>query len=82
MKNVIQSFKLWCNKRYAVFMAFIFSLMTTPALTDDAVDFSTLTAQISWSSVITAVLGICSGVALLYMAISGAQKILHQIRKS
>lgn len=81
MKNVMQSLNLWCNKRYAVFMAFIFSLMATPAFADDAIDFSTLTAKISWSSVITSVLGIAAGVAGLYLALSGAKHILNQIKR-
>ena len=45
------------------------------------IDFTVLTTQIDWQSVITAILTVGGGVAVLYLAMSGAKHILSFIKR-
>ncbi|WP_321875629.1 hypothetical protein [Burkholderia cenocepacia] len=46
-----------------------------------AVDYSALTSHISWTGVTTAVLGICGGLAAVYVAMRGAKMVLGVLRR-
>lgn len=58
------------------------SVSSAFAADTDSIDFSTLTAHISWSSVITAVLAVAAGVAILNLGIRGAKLILSFIKSN
>ncbi|WP_321875637.1 hypothetical protein [Burkholderia cenocepacia] len=52
------------------------------AMADPAkgVDYTQITGQISWGGVTTAVLGICGGLAAVYVAMRGAKMVLSILR--
>ena len=77
MKAFLQKTKA----HYLSLIMMFFSFMALPAFAGDTIDFSTLTGSISWTSVITSILGVAAGVALLYMAMAGAKHILAFIRR-
>ena len=83
MSKIVSFFK---NKKAAVATAVVLATSSVNAFAVEGVagdvDLSSLTNNISFAGVITAVMAIASSIITLYAAMAGVKKVVHMVKSA
>lgn len=83
MSKIVSFFK---NKKAAVATAVVLATASVNAFAVEGaagdVDLSTLTNNISFAGVITAVMAIAASIITLYAAMAGVKKVVHMVKSA